>query len=83
LDDTKKCVAHSKILVYYQVNNGFSTLYRLLFIRKETGFLGGKGTFRKIVKEMVFSFEKCKNRISLSVGMQNIVAVHATKLETL
>jgi hypothetical protein len=32
---------------------------------------------------MVFSFEKCKGRISLLIEMQNIIVVHATKLETL
>jgi hypothetical protein len=35
------------------------------------------------MKAMVFSFDKCQSKMSLLFEMQSIIAVHATKLETL
>ena len=84
LDNFDQCLVRRKFLEFLEVKKTIPTLKNLLsVVKSETEFNGSKETFRKILRNMGFRFQKCKNKRHILIERRDIVARRAEYLRAL
>ncbi|XP_069675935.1 uncharacterized protein [Periplaneta americana] len=84
LDEFEKCVIRRTFLEYYAERREIPTVKKLFSaVKEKINFNGGQKTFWRLLKDMGYTFKKCKNVRHVLIERHDIVARRAAYLRAL